>query len=164
MGQPVLELNNSANWDLVWSTTVEAVKITNPPGRYYPIPKVICPTLLDTHIIAVLATSVSASPHWRFAGYLNQKIQTGITGGGVTDTEVVSARRMFLKRISLIIFPKLTNTYSLSFDIPYWFEDISLFLWSYSGTATDSTENMIDNLQTDIQRIESKIDGLINES
>lgn len=154
----MLDLTNSALWNLMWSANVQAELVAN-KARYRPIPPVEVPFLLDSHIIAVLLTSSTAPPSWKFAAFLNQKIATGIIVGGLNETQA-HQEKIFLNRISLVILPKLTSTYSLNFNIPYWFYDMSLKLWFYSGEesisspATDSLEEIRDSLLSIDRKLE----------
>ncbi|MGI8502043.1 MAG: hypothetical protein ACR2LR_13030 [Hassallia sp.] len=154
-----LDLNNSALWNLVWSANVQAELVPDKP-RYLPIPPVEIPFLLDSHIIAVLLSSSTAPPSWKFGAFLNQKIATGIIVGGLTETDT-HQEKIWLNRISLVILPRLSSTYSLNFNIPHWFYDMSLKLWVYSGeenisTLNDSLEEVKDSLSS-IEKVLDKI-------
>jgi len=151
----VLQVGNSSNWDLAWSNTFTAARISG--KSYYPIPDVNVPILFEHNVIAVLATSNSAKANWRFAGFLNQKVTTGIIVGGQPDAELVQSRRLFVNRISLLILPKLSNTFSVVLHVPYWFEDISYNIWRYIGSQADSTEDLINQLQATTSRIEDRL-------
>lgn len=161
MGQPVVDLSNSANWNLAWNNTFEVQRTGGEGSRYYPFPPIEMPIALSSHIFAVLATSTKAGRNWKFAGFLNQRIQTGILVGGIQDAEVVQARRFFLNRISIYLEPELTSTYSLTFNIPYWFQDITINVWEYTGERSDTTEKLIKEVrEQELQRIESKVDDI----
>lgn len=156
----MLDLNNSALWNLIWSANVQAELVPSKP-RYLPIPPVEVPFLLDNHIIAVQLISSTAPPSWKFAAFLNQKIATGITVGGLNETQA-HQEKIWLNRISLIILPKLTSTYSLSFNIPYWFYNMNLKVWIYTGEenvsppANDSLEDIREallNIDRKLERI-----------
>ena len=161
MGQPVVDLSNSANWNLSWNNTFEVERIGGEGSKYYPFPPIEMPVKLTSHVFAVLATSAKAGRNWKFAGFLNQRIQTGIVVGGSQDAEVIQARRFFLNRISVYLEPALTSTFSLTFNIPYWFQDISIFVWEYTGNRSDTTENLITEVrEQELLRIESKVDDI----
>ena len=161
MGQPVVDLSNSDNWNLSWNNTFEVERIGGEGSRYYPFPPIEMPVKLNSHIFAVLATSTKAGRNWKFAGFLNQRIQTGIVVGGIQDAEIIQARRLFLNRISVYLEPALTSTFSLTFNIPYWFQDISLFVWEYTGNRSDTTEELITEVrEQELLRIESKVDDI----
>ena len=159
----MLDLTNSALWDLIWSANVQAELVPN-KARYLPIPPVEVPFLLDSHIIAVLLTSSTAPPSWKFAAFLNQKIATGILVGGTNETQAYQ-EKIWLNRISLIILPKLTTTYSLNFNIPYWFYDMSLKLWVYSGEENVSppSNDYLEEIKDSLLNIDRKLERIRRE-
>ncbi|MEH2197806.1 hypothetical protein [Nostoc sp.] len=160
MGNQVLELGNSANWDLFYSTTIQAVTSSNGES-YTPIPTITVPTLLDSHIIATSVSCSNSKPTWYSGGFLNQRINLGLTVGGLPDSDAVQKRKVYLNRLTLIIFPKLVDTYAVTFEVPEWFQDVTFTLFEYTGTETDSTENLVNQIiNVDLPRIESKIDAL----
>jgi hypothetical protein len=160
MGSPILELSNSANWVQAYSAETAATWVDESKGSHFPIPPMSIPFLFDQHIIAVYPESNGSKSWWFSAGWLEQKVSTGITVGGNPDVRVQDSQRILLNRINLAIFPKLSSTYQLNIDIPYWFSHYKVTIWEYIGPESDSIENLINQLQTDIQRIEGKIDAL----
>ncbi len=152
MGTPILQLTNSTNWSLVYSQAFYAQQIT--ATSYALIPKITVPLLLERHILAVHATSATAKDTWHFAGFLNQNVQLGLLVGGGPDAESVQRRKIWLNRITLLILPSFAPNYSISFNVPHWFKDISLSVWEYIGPEADSTEELI-------QRVEFKVDQII---
>lgn len=158
MGNPVLQLSNAANWQDIYTRSLQAQIISD--KAHIPIPEVTVPVLLDRHILAVYANSSTAKKSWSTAGYLKQKISLGLITGGTLDAEVIHSRRIGLKKITLVTFPRLTTEYGLGFDVPFWLKDISLTIWKYVGTESDSTEDLIQQVRIDLVRIEYKIDEL----
>lgn len=159
----MLDLTNSALWNLIWSANVQAELVPNKP-RYLPIPPVEVPLLLDTHVIAVLLTSSTAPPSWKFAAFLNQKIATGIIVGGLNETQAYQ-EKIWLNRISLVILPKLTTTYSLNFNIPYWFYDMSLKVWIYKGEDEENVSplNSLEEIRDSLNNIDRKLERIRRE-
>jgi hypothetical protein len=162
MGQPVIDLSNSNNWLLVWEKLTIAQRVViDPEKQFHPIPSINMPVQLESHIFAVLIENQKARSSWRYAGRITQLIQTGIIGyGGSNDVEVAEFRKLWLNRVSLYIFPKVTNTFSLKFDVPRWFEEISITVWEYIGLKSDSTETLINSLKQDVLRLEAKVDDI----
>lgn len=144
MGHPVLQLSNAANWEDVYNESTTALSITS--TRHAPISEITVPVLFERHIIAVYATSNTAKSTWHFAGFLNQKIRLGLIPGGLPDADAVQRRKIWLNRVTLLFFPKITSTYSVSFNIPNWFNTISLNIFEYRGIESDSTEDLIREL------------------
>jgi len=158
MGQLVLQLSNSENWESIYNESHVAQRVATAPERYYPIPEVVLPFLLERHILAVSVFSNNAKPYWHYAGTMSQRISLGLVVGGGPDADSVSKRKIWLNQTQLIIFPKLTSTYSVAFKAPYWFEDFTLTVWQYIGPESDSTESLIRDLEADLIRIEAKLD------
>lgn len=160
MGNPVLQLSNAANWQDIYSREFQAQIISD--KAHIPIPEVTIPILLDRHILAIYANSMTAKRSWDTAGYLKQKISLGLITGGAPDAEVIHSRRIGLRRITLVTFPKLTTEYGLGFNAPFWLRDINLTIWKYVGAESDSTEDLIQRVRDDLVRIEFKIDEQVN--
>jgi len=144
MGNLVVQLNNASNWSTFFSTTVVATPTSG--SSFTPIPEYTVPILADKHIIAVAIIASNAKPTWHFGGFLNQKVPTGLTVGGLPSTDAVQKRRMYLDRLTLMIFQPLTSTYSISVEVPKWFADFTLTIFEYVGPQSDSTENLINSL------------------
>jgi len=145
MGNLVVQLDNSSNWNTFYSTTVTATPDAN-GSSFAAIPEYTVPILADKHIIAVSISASNAKPTWHFGGFLNQKIPTGLTVGGLPSTDAVQKRRLYLDRLTLLIFRQLTSTYSISVEVPKWFSDFTLVIFEYTGPQSDSTENLINQL------------------
>ena len=127
------------------------------------------PYLTDKHIFLVGATSLKAKPSWLRAGYFYQQIDgihvddtlifEGL--GQVPTTEVDFTRRLIkLNAIELVIFPKITNDYRLRFEALPWIEEITIGVWEYVGTESDSTEDLIQSVRAKLETLEFKIDNL----
>lgn len=158
MGNPVYQFENPNNWNDVYFQTINAYQINS--TRYAPIPRITVPVQLNSPVLAVYITCTPNNPNWYFAGFLGQKIFTGLTVGGSPDAENVQRRKLWLNKLTIIRLEKLTDAYSISLDVPKWFQSISVNLWEYTGDINDSTELLIEELTADIARIEQKIDAL----
>ena len=144
----ILQLGNSNNWESHYSTSYAADKITvNSHDIYAPILEIVLPITFDKNILAVHVSSSTAKPSWRFAGYASQKIRTGLLVGGAHES--LSARRsLWLNEITLLFFDQLASTYTLSINPPKWFRDINIYTWQYTGSATDSTQELLLSIQS----------------
>ncbi|MBD2167125.1 hypothetical protein H6G04_22300 [Calothrix membranacea FACHB-236] len=161
MGNPVLQLGNSANWQQLYSTSVNAVQLGGGLA-FAPILPITVPVLVESHIIALYVQSANSRETWAFGGFLTQKINLGLTVGGLPETDGVQKYKLYLDRITLLIFPKLTSTYSVEIEVPKWFRQISVILWQYTGPESDTTEDLINEIKNvDLPRIEAKIDAII---
>jgi hypothetical protein len=155
-----LQLSNADNWQQVYHHSVAAVTINS--DTHVPIAEITVPLLLDTHVLAVyVTTEVPEGRNWNFAGFLNQKFELGLTVGGTPEADELSRRKLWLNKIKLIIFPQLTSTYAISFDIPKWFKSVQLTVWEYVGSDYDSVDQVLtQSIQPSLARIESKVDAL----
>jgi hypothetical protein len=159
MSYQLLQLSNSANWEQRYSTTRNAVSL-GAGSAFAPIPSITVPILISSHIIVVYVNTASSKDTWYFGGLISQKINLGLTVGGLPDSDAVQKNRLYLNRLTLLVWPRIASTYAVEVEIPKWFRQVSITLWEYIGPVADSTENMIQDLKTDLSRIESKIDSL----
>ncbi|MBH8563758.1 hypothetical protein I8748_16430 [Nostoc sp. CENA67] len=155
-----LQLGNADNWQQIFNTSVAAVTLNS--TAYVPIPEITAPLLLETHVLATyITTNIPEGRKWNFAGFLNQKFELGLTVGGTPEADNLTRRKLWLNRIQLIILPKLTANYAISFDVPEWFKNVNVTLWQYVGVDYDSTEQALSaDVMPALTRIESKIDAL----
>lgn len=155
MGDPILSLNNSANWIDLWSDSyVSGPSVTQ---AIEPIPPVTVPFLIDSHIVAVYVESLTAKPTWYFGGLLDQQISIGLTVGGGVDANISAKGKLWLDSNTLFILPKLTPEYALRFIVPKWFTQVSFIVWTYVGPVGDSTEKLIKTLQLTANEINAKL-------
>lgn len=131
-------------WNQLYATTVNSVSAAN-NTRYYPIPRIEVPIASTRRVLACYATSNTALPHWKSAGYLGQKIRTGLLVGGLPDASYLHSQRILLNQINLLHVPtnQLAPEYSIYFDTHAHHEDISLQIWEYTGPVTTSTEQIL---------------------
>ncbi|MBD2503126.1 hypothetical protein [Anabaena azotica] len=150
-----LQLGNSNNWDLIYNGNTAAVLLPKQEGGYkvVPIPDISIPVLLDTFVLAMrVSTVVPEGRAWKFAGYVRQSVSTGLSVfDNGQDASFTSRRPLFLDKINLVLYPRISTNYSISVKVPDWFESVGLAVWQYTGPDYDS----------DLARIESKIDALL---
>jgi hypothetical protein len=158
----VVQLSNNANWEGLYSTNVVGGTIYKDNGEAVPlpIPPVTIPYLLDTFIFAIgVYTTVPDDAKWRFAGYANQKISTGVVLGGSQDATINKSQALFLDQINLVLFPKLSATFSLSITLPKWFRDAQVIVWQYNGPDYESSDALIETVANDLAEIKSVLVG-----
>jgi hypothetical protein len=140
---------DSSLWRVYWQGSFHVAIQEN---IYTPIPPVDIPIAFESPLIAISTSSINALSHWATAGWISQKIYTGITISGVGDA-VVERQRVLLNRLSLFDFPlNFASTYQLTFDFPSWIADLSISIWEYQGKVDDFSDKL--------QRIEQKIDDI----
>jgi hypothetical protein len=153
VSKPILELQNSANWSLLWNYSAAATPVPNQPGYTLEIPPITAPFLLENHIIALSAKSPTAKPSWRVAGRVAKKISTGLTLGGTPDVTISDSRRLFLNQINLFSFTSYTATYALEIIPAYYLTQIDLTLWIYNGIDTDTVTNQLNRIEFAVDEI-----------
>lgn len=157
-----LQLNNE-NWEQIYNDTFQVVSVSD--KLFVPFQEIIIPTPINKHIIAVyINTEIPQGAKWNYAGHLIQRLNLGLSVGTESSFDEFSRRKLFLNRIKLIIFPKVSDTYTLSFELPEWFKTAKILIWQYLGSGIDSTESLIYALRSDITRLEQKIDDISNYS
>jgi hypothetical protein len=153
MSKPILNLSDSSKWQSLWFGSFTALGIAGKPGYHYPIEPILVPVLLESRIIAITATSATAKPKWKYAGKARQKIQTGITVGGVVDTASTSLKKLSLDNINLLVFPALAPTYALEIEPIWWLDVIAISVWEYTGVDSDTATEQLDRIEQAIEEI-----------
>lgn len=137
----IADIANSALWESVYEVSLTAQRVSSVSTNYFPIPELQVPILFDSRFVAISAYSTK-NPNRAFAGFVKQKVVTGLTVAGLHDAQIAN-RKLFFNLINLYEFSLINSTYSLSVKTPYWIEDISLNFWQFTGTVEDSTELLI---------------------
>lgn len=151
------EFSNGANWEQVWSGSFTA---SRPPGfsdRHYRIPEIVVPVLLEGFVLAVYCTSSTNPGWWHSGGLMNVKFPTGILTGGIGETQPSERYRIWLDKITSFEIPKMASSYELSFNAPYWLDQLSISVYQYIGPVNDSTESKLDALEQKLDLILSEI-------
>lgn len=147
----LVELGNSGNW----------LQSDSQSFTGFPLPEYVPPFQFEKHILAIYVDNFDAKDTWNFAGWVSQKIRLGI--GPSQGAESVSNRKLWLRRTQLLIFPKLTTTYTLSINFPQWFKRADCTIWEYWGPEADTITNEIGQVRNDVIRVENKINLLLNQ-
>ncbi len=158
----IVELSNNSNWESLYSTSVTGGTVYTDEGEPIPlpIPPVTIPFLLESFIFAIsISTAVPDDATWRFAGYANQKMSTGLVIGGLQDATLNKSQTLFLDQINLVMFPKISASYSLSISLPKWFRSAQIIAWCYIG-IDDTSEEIL--LTQEFANLNFKLDQLIN--
>ena len=150
-----LELSNSNSWELIHNQNTSAVKIPTQKGGFItvPISEISIAVLLDVFVVAVrVATDIPEGRTWKFAGHIKQSVSTGIAFENSQDANLTRRQPLFLDKINLVFFPRISTSYSIFIQVPKWFLNASVAVWRYTGPDYDS----------DLARIEQKIDEISN--
>lgn len=163
-----LDLTAVGAWELTYYQRV----VGNPQNRRLRAPlidPIEIPYLTDQRIFVVGASYLAAKASWARAGYLYQQIDgiriddtvvfNGL--GQIPSAEIDYARFLInLNNIQLVIFQKITESYRLRFEPLPWIPEITLAIWEYRGTESDSTDDLINAVRSKLETIEFKIDNL----
>lgn len=128
---PALDVNNPANWQLIYTVNLHTQTIPTTPPKFHPLPIHVIPVTSATRILAVGANSIDAQSHWRLAFYLISSIQ--IPEIGKAD---VCSFAQFLG-LNLYRIPNLHDEYFLRIKFPPWHKSMDIEIFSYVGTNTD---------------------------
>lgn len=151
MSHPILSLNNAQNWQLFHRQIYRSQEAVS-QGRvrgHIPIPPQTLPLLSDRNILAAGCHSDKAKSTWFSGGWL---VPVVACGGEFLEADF-GFYRLPLNSVRLIQIPAIAQSYKLRFQIPAWFEEISLSVYQYIGTEADSTEELIHELQTQISQL-----------
>lgn len=161
-----LNLTGLGAWELTYFKKFTG----NPQNQRYRLPLIDAievPYLTDKHLFLVGATYSKAPPTWQRAGYIYQQID-GIRiddavifeGLGSNSSTAVDANRQLIRlnTIQFVNFIQLTDTYRLRFEPLPWIPEITLGIWEYVGTESDSNEELLNAIRAKLETIEFKID------
>lgn len=153
-----LQLGNSSNWESIHNENVSAVQIPMQGGGYkiVPISDISIAVLLDVFVLAVrVSTIVPEGRNWKFAGYIKQSVSTGLSAFDNQDASFTTRRPLFLDKINLVVYPKISTNYSISIKVPDWFENAGVAVWRYTGIDSDSIEQSVSEIRAIVGSINS---------
>jgi hypothetical protein len=145
-----LNLENAANWRTVYSQNFTAGILPLTTGnKIIPIPEIAVPIELESTIIKCrITTNIPEGRSWRYAGILLRKVRSGDIVGAPPDA-VISRRSLYLDDANLLIFQKLSGSYSAHIILPTWFADAQVVVSEYIGIDIDD----LDVIRQDVQAI-----------
>lgn len=160
----LVELSNAENWELTYETSKTSQSVSLKSGRKLidPIPSIEIPLLFESFILAVsITTSIPQGSVWEFGGRIYQRISTGLVLGGSQDAARVISKAIYLNQITLLIFEKISSTYSLAYSPPSWFESVGLRIWTYTGGDDTSSEIL---MAQEFSNINFKLDAILSKN
>lgn len=161
-----LNLTGLGAWELTYFQQFQG-DLQNKRIRAPLIDAIEIPYLTDKHLFLVAATYAQAPPTWQRAGYIYQQID-GIRindavvfeGLGNNSSTAVDAQRQLIRlnTIQFVDFTQITETYRLRFEPLPWMPKLTLGIWEYVGTETDTTEDLLNAMRAKLETIEFKIE------
>lgn len=125
------EFENSAHWIKVYEQIFFAEPVMGKPGEFKPIPDQILPIQFSSHILAVAASSSIVKPNWWLAARFYQLI--AVPGSQFPKLLNERSHRAGVNRNTLLQFEKISNSYQLRLNIPFWQQEMSIAIWQYIG-------------------------------
>ncbi|HEY9664726.1 MAG TPA: hypothetical protein V6C65_40320 [Allocoleopsis sp.] len=158
MGDPVLQLNDSGNWDLIYSELKTAEETAN--NRYRPIPDFTIPILLHSPWIAIGTNAPRARSHWWLGCRIRSIVRVPESPFNELSGDQVTVP---LNAFTLFRFTTLDSAIRLKVSIPWWHRELGITIYEYTGAYSDATEDLIreqaDIIRVDLARVEYKIDN-----
>lgn len=152
-------LNDSDSWELLWNGSFSVAIVPSSEARRTPLPEISIPIQAYYPIIAVKISSASNPGHWKFGGYVNQKAVFGIIENNQANNINTSKQKIWLDRVTAVFFPQLTDSYQITFNIPWWLRQVDITVWQYIGPVEDSYEQKFDYIQGTLAAILDRING-----
>lgn len=147
MTRPIVDLGREENWAVRWIATFQAQPDPQNADYTYPIAPATCPILLESPILA-LKLNAPADTKRKLGGWLNRKIRTGITPGGVPNVVSFGGRRILRNETNLIIFNRIDNQpYALELVLGWWMTAASVTLYEYIGPESDTTTEQLNRIE-----------------
>ncbi|MBC7971539.1 MAG: hypothetical protein H7Z11_15695 [Verrucomicrobia bacterium] len=168
MGNLNVDLSGLSSWELSYSQ-----KLVGDPANYRRKPKIPCiapleiPFLFDSRIFLVGASNLQKT--WFRAGYLYYEVEGIKVDDRLVFTDFPSAastaadasRHLVpLNSLDLVVFPRLSDQVRLRFEAVPWLEALTLAIWEYKGRESDSTEDQIEALRSQVATLDFKLDNL----
>lgn len=147
IGQGILDLGNTNNWELVWPQ-FEYYAAQLGPNSYVRIPEFTCPVQLTRPIVAISLYTNQGGV--KLAGFLNMKINTGLTVGGTPDGYAMYRRKIYFEDNQLIFLPYIVENFALSIAVPYWIRHIKGLVWEYKGPISDTITERLKEIQLSV--------------
>lgn len=163
-----LNLSNAGSWRLIYSQ----LHVGDKDQRKIKAPMIDVieiPVSIPGRILAVGASYIAAPPSWYTAGFFYQEVGgvsldnrllfPGLVGSPIAAVDA-SKRRITLNTIELHIFERLATEHYYRFEAMAWIPKLTLAVWEYIGTESDSTEDLLQTVRVDLARVEFKVNQL----
>lgn len=161
------DITNTANWNNVWGTTLEANRVM--PGAFEPIPDVVLPVTLSSPLVIVgcFCPPEAIKPTWSHAGTIQAACNLNLFGGLPLSRSIFATYSALINRSRLVSIPRVVSNYQLFFRPAKWIPTIEIGIFEYIGESSDEIINelrVIQNLEAlqntaiqDIQLTQSEI-------
>ncbi len=122
----MIKINASADaWSLAWQ-----LPIIQSADAF---PRQVSSLLFQSPILLVKLELLGGFHSQRLAGYLNQRIDTGLIGAGIYGARAGRSKQIFVDELQIVLF-EIESDYTLTFDLlTYIASDGNLTVWEYTG-------------------------------
>jgi hypothetical protein len=150
-------LTDKLNWNLLVRTKLTAFKKPDKSLFYRPIRY----TLTTTTRILVGVANAKAKQTWKYGGQCRIYISASPSSTSQFTSQMITVdKALTLGKLNLIELPSLeVENYSIELLPPKWFEEFAFEVWWYDGELL-GTDSLINSIKSQLNIIESKIDGL----
>lgn len=141
-------------WEKIYEETKNIVSVGD--TSYIPIAPIEVPFLLESNIIAIGTSSESAKPTWWLGGTVIQKVDTTVVGGSIE----LHREKAQLNKVRMFVLPKYTETFKIEFQVPPWIQDLTLAVWEFQGSSSDTTIDEIQAARASLATLDAKLNAL----
>lgn len=158
-----VDLRGPGKWELIYSS-----KLVPPPGGKS-IDPVDLPFVAESRFLIIGATCISAKKTWNQAGYLTQVLDQIAVDDRIVYPGLISppaniadadCKLIPLNALKLVEFSSFSPQFRLHFRILPWIKSLSLAVWQFTGTESDTILEQVELARVDLLRVESKVDRL----
>ena len=126
---------NDANWVSVYDQLIYGSIIDS--LTYYPIPPIVLPNSLNYPFLRVAANNQNALSRWRLGAWIEFMVDE-------VNPQVEIVRVLApVNKATIIPKPNFLDSYRLKAIIPYYFDEISLQIEGFIGTAANPSQPFI---------------------
>ena len=126
---------NEANWVSVYDQLTYGSIIDS--LTYYPIPPIVLPASLNYPFLRVAANNQNAKSRWRLGAWIEFMVDEN-------NPQVEILRVLApVNRAMIIPKPDFLSSYRLKAIVPYYFDEISLQIDGFIGTAANPSQPFI---------------------
>lgn len=123
------------NWELV----INEIRVADFIGEesHSPIPPFDLGISLTSPYALIVVQTTQGKTTWKYAGEVRQtwNFPKGNPIGTQTSIAQSEPTQLFLNRVQLVeLNPNSLQPFRLRYQPPYWFKDVIVFGWKYSGT------------------------------
>jgi hypothetical protein len=136
------DFGNTLEWNLVAREGYQAPSGPTPLQSRLPAKTFL---IENSSVVLVGVNSASARSYWTTGGWAHQNLlflpSSTSTFIALTQT---AKQRLQLRRLNLVVFPKIMDTWILEITFPYWLDTIYLEVWRYDGADIDAFQRFND--------------------